>query len=145
MKVVVCGSMAFARDMLNAQKILEKKGHQVILPGPTREYLSGRLKKMASGWGTIEGAKIKIAHNLIRKHYNEIKKGDAILVINKDKNGIKNYIGGNSFLEMGFAYILSKKIYTLNDLPEGLPVFYQELVAMQPISLHGSFNGIKNG
>ena len=64
-------------------------------------------------------------------------------MINKDKNGIKNYIGGNSFLEMGFAYVLGKKIYVLNPLPEELPIFYQELVAMQPIVLDGDLSKIK--
>ncbi|OGM60778.1 hypothetical protein A2892_01915 [Candidatus Woesebacteria bacterium RIFCSPLOWO2_01_FULL_39_10b] len=137
--------MAFAQDMLNAKCLLEEKGYRVVLPEGTDEYCKGKLKKLANGWGTVEGAKRKIDNDLIKKHYNEIKDGDAILVINKSKNGIKNYIGGNSFLEMGFAYILNKKIYTLNDLPDSLPIFYQELIAMQPISLRGDLNKIKNG
>lgn len=136
--------MAFAQDMLNAKTILEKKGIQVFLPEGAKDYCKGKLKKLMKGWGTIEGAKRKIDNDLIRKHYNKIKKGDAILVINKSKNGIKNYIGGNTFLEMGFAYILNKKIYTLDDLPEDLPIFYQELIAMRPISLRGDLNKIKN-
>ncbi|MFH1407431.1 MAG: hypothetical protein ABIJ36_03090 [Patescibacteria group bacterium] len=105
----------------------------------------GILNELAKGWGTVEGAKKKMDNDLIKKHYREIKEGDAILVINKDKNGIKNYIGGNSFLEMGFAHILNKKIFVLNDIPENLPIFYQELVAMQPTSLYGDLNKIKNG
>lgn len=81
--------------------------------------------------------------DLINKHYREVGTSDAILVINKDKNGIKNYIGGNSFLEMGFAYVLGKKIYVLNPLPEKLLIFYQELVAMRPIVLDGDLTKIK--
>ena len=136
--------MAFAQDMLNTKQLLEKRGHKIILPEGTEEYCKGKLKKLAKGWGTVEGAKRKIDNNLIKKHYNEIKRSDAILVINKNKSGIKNYIGGNSFLEMGYAYVLNKRIYTLNDIPENLPIFYQELVAMQPISLNGNLKRIKD-
>ncbi|HOK35473.1 MAG TPA: hypothetical protein PLL80_01600 [Candidatus Pacearchaeota archaeon] len=41
--------------------------------------------------------------------YN-FKNADAILVVNIDKKGIKNYIGGNAFLEIGFTHILDKRI-----------------------------------
>lgn len=33
---------------------------------------------------------------------------DAILVLNYDKKGIKNYIGGNTLMEMGFAHVHDK-------------------------------------
>ncbi len=89
------------------------------------------------------GAQRKIDHDLIRKYYNEIVQGDAILVINKDKKDVKNYIGGNSFLEMGFAYVLGKKIFVLNPLPKDLALIYQELIAMQPIIISGDFKKIK--
>jgi len=46
-----------------------------------------------------------------RRYYEIIKECDAILVLNLEKNKIKNYIGGNTFLEMGFAHVLNKKIY----------------------------------
>ena len=71
---------------------------------------------------------------------DEIAGADAILVINNEKNGIKNYIGGNTFLEMGFAHILGKKIYCLNSLPEEQSHIYQELVALQPIIINNDFS-----
>ena len=145
MKILICGSMAFAQDMLNSKKILEKMGHHVILPENTEDYTGGKLKKLASGWGTLEGAKRKIDNNLIRNYYNEIEKGDAVLIMNKDKNGIKNYISGNSFLEMGFAHVLGKKIYLFQGLPDkdDLPMYYQEIVAMQPDILNEDLLKIK--
>ena len=142
MKIAICGSMAFAQEMLDVKVSLEKNSHKVILPEGTEEYTKGKLKKIASKRGSLEGAKRKINNNLIKKHYYKIQESDAILVINKEKNGIKNYIGGNSFLEMGFAYILNKKIYVLNQLPKNL-LFYQELVAMKPIVLNGHLDAIK--
>ena len=142
MKIAICGSMAFAQEMLDVKVSLERNSHKVILPEGTEEYAKGKLKKIASKRGSLEGAKRKINNNLIKKHYYKIQESDAILVINKEKNGIKNYIGGNSFLEMGFAYILNKKIYVLNQLPKNL-LFYQELVAMKPIVLNGHLDAIK--
>lgn len=144
MKVTICGSMAFSREMIEVKKKLENRGWEVVLPEGIEDYVNDPVwQKRAAGWGTLEGAKKKIEKDLINKHYREIVTSDAILVINKDKNGIKNYIGGNSFLEMGFAYVLGKKIYVLNPLPEELPIFYQELVAMQPIVLDGDLSRIK--
>ena len=57
-----------------------------------------------------------------------------------EKNNIKNYIGGNSFLEMGFAHILNKKIFILNDIPE--MIYTDEIEAMQPIALRGDLTKI---
>lgn len=142
MKIAICGSMAFAQEMLDVKVSLERNSHKVILPEGAEEYAKGKLKKIASKRGSLEGAKRKINSNLIKKHYYKIQESDVILVINKEKNGIKNYIGGNSFLEMGFAYILNKKIYVLNQLPKNL-LFYQELVAMKPIVLNGHLDAIK--
>ncbi len=75
---------------------------------------------------------------MIRKYYEVIKKNDVILVVNIEKNGIKGYIGGNTFLEMGFAFILNKKIYCLYQLPD-LP-YSSEIVEMQPIILNGNLD-----
>ena len=139
MKIAICGSMSFANEMLDLKLKLLGLGFKVALPEGVEEYATNKtLLKKISGWGTLEGARRKIKNDLIRKHYREIQKADAILVINKEKNGIKNYIGGNSFLEMGFAYILGKKIFLLNKIPEGQKVFYQEIVAMQPVVLNGN-------
>jgi hypothetical protein len=53
-----------------------------------------------------------------------------------DKNGIKNYIGGNTFLEMGFAHVLNQKIFLLNPIPE-IPFYKTEIEAMRPVVLNG--------
>jgi predicted RNA-binding protein with PUA domain len=46
---------------------------------------------------------------------------------------VVGYIGGNSFLEVGFAHVLNKKIFLFNEIPDCL--FKDELIAMQPIIL----------
>lgn len=147
MKITICGSMTFAQQMLDIKERLEKGGFEVVLPDNTEEYIGERsvLKERGVGWGSsLEGAKRKIERDLIRKHWVKISQSDAILVVNGDKNGVNNYIGGNSFLEMGFAHILGKKIFVLNPLPE-LPLIYQELVAMEPVILEGDLNKVSQG
>jgi len=136
--------MVFAQDMLDARDKLQTLGHQVVLPEFTEIYVTDKEWQIrVQDPGSMIGAQRKIDYDLIRKYYHEIVQGDAILVINRDKRGIKNYIGGNSFLEMGFAYVLGKKTFVLNPLPKDLTLIYQELIAMQPIIINGNFKKIK--
>jgi hypothetical protein len=137
MKITVCGSMAFAKQMIDIKEKLEKLSHICFIPEGTDNYANNLVKKN----GGSEGAKRKIAYDLMRKHYNLIDGSDAILVLNYDKNGIKNYIGGNSFLEIGFAHILRKKIYFVNDVPE-IELIKQEIEAVQPVVINGDLTRI---
>jgi len=91
--------------------------------------------------GHSESVKNKLEHDLIRGHFKEIKNSDAVLVVNETLKGIKNYVGGNTFLEMGFAHILNKKIFILNNIPQ--MGYSDEIVAMQPIVLDGDLGKIK--
>jgi nucleoside 2-deoxyribosyltransferase len=131
MKIVICGSMSFAREMLEAQKILEAQGHQVVIPKFTEEHARQRLPKN-------EDANRKREHDLIRDYYRKILESDAILVLNYDAHGIQGYIGGNSFLEMGFAHVLGKSIYLLYPIPN--MNYTDEMQAMDPIILYGNLS-----
>jgi len=132
MKIAICGSMSFAKEMKEASEKLAGFGHEVFLPEGVEDYIEGRLNKISAS----EGAKRKAQFDLIRGHYRTIEKSDAVLILNYDKKGIKNYVGGNSFLEMGFAHILNKPIYLLNEIPE-IEFIEQEIEAMSPIVLDG--------
>lgn len=92
MKIAICGSMSFGKEMIEAQRKLEEMGHMVIIPENTHAYANGTVK--------IENKLEKMKLDVIRKYYNEIKELDAILVLNYTKNGIENYVGGNSLIEM---------------------------------------------
>jgi len=143
MKIVICGSMAFAKQMKTAKDELESKGHKVNVPEFVEEFIKIKeLEMRAKRGGCSEGAKWKMKYNLIKKHYEKIKRADAILVLNYDKNKIKNYIGGNSFLEMGFAHILDKKIFLLRSVPS-FKFYYEEILAMKPVILKGNLSKIK--
>ncbi len=131
--------MAFAKQMQEYTEKLQKLGHEVHIPHGVEDYAKGKL---TDGMGDSEAAKRKIEHDLIRRHYDLIKKSDAVLVLNYDKNGIQHYIGGNSFLELGFAHILGKKIYLINPVPD-IKLIRSEIDAMQPVVLNGDVSKIK--
>jgi len=142
MKIAICGSMKLAREMYEIGNFLKKKGHQIFLPEVVIKFVQGKVDWVPGTLTRQEGAKIKKEHDLIRKHFQKIKESDAILVVNKDVKGIKNYIGANTFLEMGFAYAMNKKIYLLNDLPDS-DYLEEEIKAMEPIILNGDLEKIK--
>jgi nucleoside 2-deoxyribosyltransferase len=114
MKITICGSMNFAKEMLELKSLLEKRGHSCLIPNETIGYAEGDREVARD---SSEGARRKIEHDLIRDHHRKIEQSDAILVVNHTKRGVENYIGGNTFLEIGFAYILGKKIFLLNGIP----------------------------
>ncbi len=134
--------MKFADEMWRVAKKLEKLGHQVYLPEGVKEHIEGKLNFVPGTLHGEEGAERKKKHNLIRKHYQKIKASDAILVVNLNKKDVKNYIGANSFLEMGFAYVLRKKIFLFHPIPE-LEFYKEEILAMEPIIINNDLSKIK--
>ena len=131
MKIVICGSMRLSKKMLQIKEELTKLGHFVVLLSHTEEYAILNTSDQMHN----ESVKNKINYDLIRQYFSEIERNDAILVVNDTLKGIPNYIGGNSFLEMGFAHILNKPIYLLHEIPD---IGYRdELEAMSPIILKG--------
>ena len=63
------------------------------------------------------------------------------MVVNFDKNGIENYIGGNVFLEMGAGFVFEKPIYLLNPIPK--QDNYEEILALEPIIIGGDLSKIE--
>lgn len=134
MKIAICGSMSASVQMCEIEKFLTANGHKVFLPKNTEKYANGDLQSETNH----ESAEHKIHGDLIRGYFDIINNSDAVVVANYEKNGIKNYVGGNSFLEAGFAHVLNKKLYFINDIPEIM--YKDELVAMQPIIIYGDLS-----
>jgi len=128
--------MQFTDKMLEVCEKLKEIGHEGFVTD---------LHKAMIGKNSDEIEKIKIDQknnkDAIREFWNAMQGADAVLVLNYDKNGIKNYIGGNTFLEIGFAHILNQKIFLLNPVPE-IPYYKSEIEAMKPIILNGDLNKI---
>lgn len=137
MKIAICGSMKFSKEMVELKEKLVSLGFDnVILPHNTEKYALGELNPETSH----ESTRNKIEKDLIRGYYNIIKEADAVIVANYEKEGIKNYIGGNSFLEAAFAHILNKDLYFLFDIPQ--MIYTDELKALQPVILNGDLSKI---
>ena len=126
--------MTLAQKMEDAEKELRARGHEIFLPEFTRDYAQMSHPEERHR----ESASNKIKYNLIKQYFDKINKSDAIFVINEERHGITNYIGGNSFLEMGFAYVLGKKIFLQNPIPNML--YADEIITMQPIVINGNYD-----
>jgi len=141
MKITICGSSAFKEKKVEIKKELEKIGHEVMLHPHYEAFARGEKQEL---WSQIqrEHHKAKIENNYIKWYYDAISKSDAILVLNLDKKGVKNYIGGNVLIEMGFAHVLNKKIFLYNPLPEDSP-YIDEIKAMYNKIINGNLNKIE--
>jgi hypothetical protein len=141
MKIAICSSLDFISEIKKAGDDLTELGHFVVLPKSAEMVITGEISGKTLTDENLDSAKRierKIKLNAIRRHYNKIKECDAILVLNYSKKGIENYIGGNTFLEIGFAHILEKKLFLLNPVPDML--YTDEILAMQPIIINQNFN-----
>ena len=79
--------------------------------------------------------------SLIRRYYKLIEASDAVLIVNAEKKGVSGYIGANTFLEIGFAHVLDKKIYLLNLPAPGS--YNDEIKEINPVIINGDYSLIK--
>lgn len=138
MTITICGSMKFHHRMRDVKSKLERMGHVVLVP-KSIELMDreGYVHPEDDG----ERITAKIEHDFIREHFRKIEASDAILVLNHEKKRIPNYIGGNTFLEMGYAFGRDKKIFLFQPIPD--MDYKTEMHAMQPIILNGDFTRIR--
>jgi len=136
MKIGVIGSMQFTEKMIEVRDGLIQLRHDAFVTNLSDPFIGKNDK---------EKEKIKIEQKMnqdaIREFWRLMQGADAVLAVNLDKHGIKNYIGGNTFLEMGFAHVLDQKIFLLNPIPD--MIYTTEIVAMRPIVLDGDLTKIK--
>ena len=123
--------------MRMVKSALEERGYEVIVPMGTDEDVPIEAKP---GITRDELIAAKIEYDFIRRHFKNIEGSDAILILNYPRKEIEGYIGGNTFLEMGHAFGLGKKIYVLYPLPK--MDYESEMHAMQPIVLDGDLTKI---
>lgn len=137
MKIGIIGSMQFTEQMLEMQKKLNSFGHDAFLTDLHNAFI---------GKSDEEKEIIKIDQknnkDAIREFWNAMQGADAVLVLNIEKHGIPNYIGGNTLMEIGFVHVLNQKIFLLNPIPE-IPYYKSEIEAMKPIILNGDLSKIK--
>lgn len=138
--VTICTSSSFYKQAVELQEELQKKGFNVIVP-----VMAERMKKdnnfertSYQPWLT-DPTKYDVKAGLMHGHFDKVLKADAILVINHEKHGVPNYIGGNVLMEMGLAFHLGIPIVILNDVPEESS-FKEEIYGMLPVVLGGKID-----
>ncbi|OGI23936.1 MAG: hypothetical protein A2420_04710 [Candidatus Moranbacteria bacterium RIFOXYC1_FULL_44_13] len=129
--------MQNSEKMIEVCSTLKKMGHIAF---------ASKFAPSMVGKSDEEKEKMKLnqKYNMdaIREFWKAMQGADAVLVLNLDKNGMKNYIGGNTFLEMGFAHVLNQKIFLYNPIPEN-PFYQTEIIAMNPIVISRDLSLIK--
>jgi len=124
MKITIIGNMSFLQKFNEAKEFLQRQGHKIIVPekDPMPDPIPPAAKRKAM------------------ERFNEnLKKSDAILVMNYTKDGKENHIGANTLMEIGMAFILQKKIFVLNPSPE---FCRDELEAIEVQVLNGDLSKI---
>jgi nucleoside 2-deoxyribosyltransferase len=148
MIITICSSIDFTPKILEIKLALEKAGHKVNIPYYTQKILDKEITYEEYMKTKDKEGDINLRNSqkidFIDRHWNLIKNSDAILVINEKKKGIDNYIGGNTLMEMGFAYVLRKKIYLLNPIPERSNIIHyvDEIIDLKPIILESNLSKI---
>jgi len=137
MTIAVCGSLTFYKEIRDVQKKLESLGHKALVPKSIPMLESGTHKKPET---VAERLEAESKHDFIQEHFRKVELADAVLVVNPKKNGVEGYIGGNTFLEMGVAFYLKKKIYLLYPVPK--MAYELELASMRPVILRGNVSSV---
>ena len=140
MKIMICGSMTFAKEMMKTQEELEKKGHTVTIPTDAYAIATGDLDH-----DDLEADfEHCVQNDIMRTHFKFVEECDAVIVLNHDKNGIKGYIGTASLMELGIAHHFKKKIFLLQDIPHhSQQRWAHEVRIMQPVILDGDFSKLQ--
>ncbi len=136
MKIGVIGSMHLTEQMIAVRDALVKLGHDAFVTDLASPFIGKSDEEK-------ESIKIKQKHedDAIREFWRAMQGADAVFVVNLERKGIPGYIGGNTFLEIGFAHVLNQRIFLYNDVPE-IPYYKSEIEAMAPIVVHGDFRKV---
>jgi len=136
MKIFICCSKFLYDKIPPIKDKLEELGHVVTVPNSYEEPLKEEEMKKIS---QKEHSKWK--GNMIRLQAKKVEANDAVLILNFEKNGQKNYIGGATFLEVFRAFDSGKKIFLFNPIPDN--ILKDELIGMNPTIINGDLSLIK--
>jgi hypothetical protein len=140
--IAVCTSANFYKQAGDLEEQLTAMGFTVILP-----YTAYRMKESgdyeASHYRTwqADATDYPKKAKLMRMHFDEINKADMILVLNYEKHGKQNYVGGNVLMEMSLAFFQQKPIFILNEAPTE-STFLEEILGVLPVFLHGKIEDL---
>jgi len=124
--------MHHIEGMREAEKILAQAGYEVDIPNPREGEV---------GYHALSDAeRARLKNTLIKEHLDKITESDAVFIYNEEKKGVAGYIGGNTLMEMAFAYQQNIEIFLLRPTPE--LSYADEVLGMQPIVIDGDITQI---
>jgi len=123
MKIFICASKHNYGHVDKIKKELEVLGHVITVPN---SYDQPFKEEEAKKLGSEEHREWK--GKMIRLQKEKVTANDCVLVLNFEKNGQPNYIGGATFLEIFQAFDQGKKVYLYNPIPNSN--FKDELIGM---------------
>lgn len=135
MKIFIICSKVFYEKIPPIKLELERMGHEVILPN---SYDNPGAEKESQEQGKEAHEEFK--RRMFERSQEVAKEVDAVLTLNFEKNGVENYIGGATFLELYDAFMLGNKIFLWNDIPEG--ILYDEIHGFSPKVINGNLSKV---
>src|SRR5579859_2238937 len=140
MKIMIIGSMAFAKEMITMKKKLEKLGHDAQVPHGIEPHLIDQTFV-----DTLDANKdFCIENDIMRQCFQLVAESDAVLVLNHKRNNIDGYIGVSALMELGVGHFFRKKIFLFNPIPSYSDHrWVHEVEIMQPVIINGDLSKIK--
>ena len=136
MKIFICASKHNYGYVADIKEKLEEMGHEVTVPNSYDEPMKEEEVKK---FGKEEHHEWK--KKMIHLQKEKVDANDCIVVLNFEKNGQPNYIGGATFLEIFRAFDSDKPVYMYNPIPDCC--FTDELIGMGVEVIDGDLTLIK--
>lgn len=118
--------------MKAASRRLEELGYETEIPNPREGEVDYHALPLQE--------RVALKDSLIKEHLDKITESDAIFVYNDEKKGVPGYIGGNTLMEMAFAYAQGIEIFTLQPAPD--LSYRDEIEGMRPVVIDGNVENI---
>jgi len=116
--ITLCGSMRLLPQFVYWKRKLKLAGYRVFAPTLVNYRMRYRSRDTA----------LRVKRRENRKHFEKIRRSDAILVLNYPRRQFPNYIGGSTFGEIAVAFSMGKKIFLVNPISRD-SIFREELEA----------------
>ncbi len=136
MKVFIACSKHFYSEIKRVANVLTDMGHEVSYPNSYDDpFAEERFKAMDAE------EHVRWKGMMMARDKDNIAPVDAVLVLNLEKKGIPNYIGGATFLEVYKAWEMGKKVFFYNGLPNCS--FTDELIGINPVVVNGELGLVR--
>lgn len=112
MKIMIVGSMAFSKEMLETQRQLQELGHEVSISCDTELHVQDPLLRD----DLVRDKEHVLGNDVMRRCFDLVAASDAVLALNHKHKNIEGYLGTSTLMEIGLAGHLRKKIFLLNPI-----------------------------